>query len=235
MHGIASCNFLPYDFLTRLESCPPLLLRLRDTTRQIMTKLLVPVVLAITFVSTANMAQQPPGRSSLRGNLSVRPTSVTEQPGPSLDETMKWLQQRFPAPFDVDVKAGGHFSESVSYSTVLVDWKGCSAHFRSDREYNHNGENVKRSVEQTIPLGDVDPSRIQSYPLQVPGLLWDVPGINISTSYERRSILDTFQAPDQRSYYTNITFSDPSGQWEPRVITALQHAVEVCGGRPEIF
>ena len=94
---------------------------------------------------------------------------------------------------------------------------------------------MKRIVEQTIPLGDVDPSSIQAYPLQVPGLLWDVPGISISTSYERRSILDTFQAPDQHSSYTNITFTDPSGEWEPRVITALQHAVEICGGRPEVF
>jgi hypothetical protein len=71
--------------------------------------------------------------------------------------------------------------------------------------------------------------------LQVPGLLWDVPGISISTSYERRSILDTFQAPDQHSSYTNLTFTDPSGEWQTRVIAALQHAVEICGGRPGVF
>lgn len=200
-----------------------------------MTKLLVPVTLALTFTITSNTAQQIPGRTLLRRNVSARPAAENDQPGPSLDQTMKWLQQRFPAPFEVDVKAGGHFNETVSYSTVLVDWKGCSAHFRSAREYNHNGETAKRTVDQTIPLGDVDPSRIQSYPLQVPGLLWDVPGISISTSYERRTILDSFQAPDKHSYFTNITFSDPSGEWEPRVIAALQHAVVVCGGRPEIF
>ena len=199
-----------------------------------MIKLLLPVILASTLAISGS-AQQAPGRSSLRGNANARPAADNQQPGPSLDETMRWLQQRFPAPFEVEAKAGNHFNESVSYSTVLVDWKGCSAHFRSDREYNHNGESVKRTVEQTIPLGDIDPSSIQPYPLQVPGLLWDVPGISISTSYERRSILDTFQAPGQHSSYTNITFTDPSGEWEPRVITALQHAVEVCGGHPEIF
>jgi hypothetical protein len=188
--------------------------------RQTMIKLVFPVILALSFATTSGNAQPAPGRSA---------------PSPSLDETMKWLQERFPAPFEIEAKAGNHFNERVLYSTVLVDWKGCSAHFRSDREYNHNGESVKRTVEQTIPLGDVDPSSIQAYPLQVPGLLWDVPGISISTSYERHSILDTFQAPDQHSSYTNLTFTDPSGEWEPRVITALQHAVEICGGRPGVF
>ena len=200
-----------------------------------MIKLLLSVILASTFAVVSGTVQQVPGRSLLRESANARPVVDNEQPGPSLDETLRWLQQRFPAPFEVEAKAGTHFSESVSYSTVLVDWKGCSAHFRSNREYNHNGESVKRTVEQTIPLGDVDPSSIQAYPLQVPGLLWDVPGISISTSYERRSILDTFQAPDQRSSYTNLTFTDPSGEWEPRVITALQHAVEICGGRPGAF
>jgi hypothetical protein len=200
-----------------------------------MIKLLLPAIFGLTFAITSGSAQQASGSSSVRENANARSAADNSQPGPSLDDTMKWLQQRLPAPFEVEAKAGNHFNESVTYSTVLVDWKGCSAHFRSEREYNHNGENVKRTVEQTIPLGDVDPSRIQAYPLQVPGLLWDVPGISISTSYERRSILDTFQAPDPHSFYTNITFSDPSGEWEPRVITALQHAVEVCGGQPEIF
>jgi hypothetical protein len=200
-----------------------------------MTKLLVPVILTLTFTMTSSSAQQTQGRTLIRENVSARPAAENDQPGPSFDETMRWLQQRFPTPFEVDVKAGGHFNETVSYSTVLVGWKGCSAHFRSDREYKHNGETRKRTVEQTIPLGDVDPSSIQSYPLQVPGLLWDVPGIGISTSHERRTILDTFQAPNRHSSYTNITFSDPSGEWEPRVIAALQHAVEVCGGRPKVF
>ena len=200
-----------------------------------MMKLLVPVILALTFTITSNPAQQTAGRTPPRENANARQVAERDQPGLSLDDTMKWLQQRFPAPFEVDVKAGGHFKETVSYSTVLVDWKGCSAHFRSDREYNHNGKSEKTTVEQTIPLGDVDPSRIQPFPLQVPGLLWDVPGIGIATSYEKRSILDTFQTPDPHSSYTNITFSDPSGEWGPRVITALQHAVEVCGGQPEIF
>ena len=199
-----------------------------------MIRLLVPAVFALTFVAS-NAAQQTTNRPAIRERLSARPAADNYQPGPSFDETMRWLQQRLPSPFEVDVKAGGHFNESISYSTVLVDWKGCTAHFRSPREYNHNGENNKQTVEQTIPLGDVDPSKIQPYPLQVPGLLWDVPGISISTSYERRTIIDTFQAPDQRSYYTNITFSDLSGDLEPRVIAALQHAVEVCGGRPEVF
>jgi hypothetical protein len=200
-----------------------------------MTKLVVPAILALTFAVRSDTAQQTPGRTSTRENADAPAAAENDQPGPSLDQTMRWLQQRFPAPFEVDVKAGSHFTETVSYSTVLVDWKGCTAHFRSDREYNHNGETMKRTVEQSIPLGDVDPSSIQSYPLQVPGLLWDVPGISITTSYEKRTILDTFQAPDQHSYYTNITFSDPDGEWGPRVITALQHAVEICGGRPEIF
>jgi hypothetical protein len=199
-----------------------------------MIKLLLPV-LAVTFAITSGSAQQTPGPTALRENGGARAAAGTDQPGPSLNETMKWLQERFPAPFEIKAKAGNTFNERVSYSTVLVDWKGCSAHFRSDREYNHNGESVKTTVEQTIPLGDVDPSRIQSFPLQVPGLLWDVPGIGIATSYEKRSILDTFQAPDPHSSYTNITFSDPSGEWLPRVVTALQHAVEVCGGQPEIF
>jgi len=235
MHGIASCHFLLYDFLTWLESRPHLLFRFKDVYRQAMIKLLLPVVLAVTFAITPGNAQQNRGRTALRENAAARAAAGTDQPGPTLNETMEWLQERFPAPFEIEAKAGDHFNESVSYSTVLVDWKGCSAHFRSDREYNHNGESVKRIIEQTIPLGDIDPSRIQPYPLQVPGLLWDVPGISISTSYERRSILDTFQAPDPHSSYTNLTFTDPSGEWEPRVITALQHAVEVCGGRPEIF
>lgn len=95
-----------------------------------MTKLLVPVIMALTFTITSNTAQQIPGRTLLRRNVSARPAAEKDQPGPSLDQTMKWLQQRFPAPFEVDVKAGGHFNETVSYSTVLVDWKGCSAHFR---------------------------------------------------------------------------------------------------------
>jgi hypothetical protein len=165
----------------------------------------------------------------------ARPTPDTPQPDSSLDDTLRWIQQKLPAPFEVNVQAGGHLSETVSYSTVLVDWKGCSAHFRSERNHTINGEIDEHTVDQIIPLRDVDPSRIQPYPLQVPGLIWDVPGISISTAYERRTIVDTFQAPRQNSYYTNLTFTDPSGDLEPRIVAALQHAVEICGGRPETF
>ena len=167
----------------------------------------------------------------------ARPAADTPQPDSSLDDTLRWIQQRLPAPFEVNVQAGGHLSETVSYSTVLVDWKGCSAHFRSERSHTLNGEIDKHTVEQIIPLHDVDPSRIQLYPLQVPGLVWDVPGISISTSYERRSIVDTFQAP-QQTYYTNLTYTDElqdSDDTEPRMIAALRHAVAVCGGRPDTF
>jgi hypothetical protein len=165
----------------------------------------------------------------------ARPAADNPQPDSSLDDTLRWIQQKLPAPFEVNVQAGGHLSETVSYSTVLVDWKGCSAHFRSERYHTLNGEIDKHTVEQIIPLHDVDPSRIQPYPLQVPGLIWDVPGISISTSYERRTIVDTFQAPHQNSYYTNLTYTDPSEDSEPRLIAALQHAVAVCGGRPDTF
>jgi hypothetical protein len=200
-----------------------------------MAKFLFFSILALTFATTPDDAQRTETRALVRERLAARAPAETDQQNSSLNDTMKWLQQRLPTPFEVNVKAGGHFDETVSYSTVLVDWKGCSAHFRSDREHTFNGEIDKRTVDQIIPLGDVDPSSIQPYPLQVPGLVWDVPGISISTSYEKRSIIDTFQAPGRNSYYTNITFSDPSGDLEPRVIAALQHAVEVCGGHPETF
>jgi hypothetical protein len=167
----------------------------------------------------------------------ARLAADTPPPDSSLDDTLRWIQQRLPAPFEVNVQAGGHLSETVSYSTVLLDWKGCSAHFRSERNHTLNGEIDKHTVDQIIPLHDVDPSRIQLYPLQVPGLVWDVPGISISTSYERRTIVDTFQAP-QQTYYTNLTYTDESGDSEdsePRMIAALRHAVAVCGGRPDTF
>jgi len=67
-----------------------------------MTKLLAPVILALTFAITSNTAQQIPGRTLLRRNVSARPAAESNQPGPSLDETMKWLQQRLPSPFVVD-------------------------------------------------------------------------------------------------------------------------------------
>jgi hypothetical protein len=200
-----------------------------------MAKFLFLSILALTFAITPDDAQQTQTRALVRQRVAARAPAETGQQNSSLNDTMRWLQQRLPSPFEVDVKAGGHFDETVSYSTVLVDWKGCSAHFRSDREHTLNGEIDKRTVDQIIPLGDVDPSRIQPYPLQVPGLVWDVPGISISTSYERRTIIDTFQAPSPNSYYTNITFSDSSGESEPRVIAALRHAVAVCGGRPATF
>ena len=200
-----------------------------------MAKFLFLSILALTFAITPDDAQQTQTRALVRERLVARAPAEADQQNSSLNDTMKWLQQRLPSPFEVSVKAGGHFDETVSYSTVLVDWKACSAHFRSDREHTFNGEIDKRTVDQIIPLGDVDPSRIQPYPLQVPGLVWDVPGISISTSYERRTIIDTFQTPSRNSYYTNITFSDPSGDTEPRVIAALRHAVAVCGGRPETF
>jgi hypothetical protein len=180
-------------------------------------------------VHQQNVANVAPARAK------ARPAADTPQPDSSLDDTLRWVQQKLPAPFEVNVQAGGHLSETVSYSTVLVDWKVCSAHFRSERNHTLNGEIEKHTVDQIIPLHDVDPSRIQPYPLQVPGLIWDVPGISISTAYERRTIVDTFQAPRQNSYYTNLTFTDSTGDLEPRIVAALQHAVEVCGGRPETF
>jgi len=203
-----------------------------------MPKFLVLSILALTSELLLNAAQQVHQQNV--SNVAVarakaRPAADTPQPDSSLDDTLRWLQQKLPSPFEVEVQAGGHLSETVSYSTVLLDWKGCSAHFRSERNHTFNGEIDKHTVDQIIPLRDVDPSSIQPYPLQVPGLIWDVPGISISTSYERRTIVDTFQAPHQNSYYTNLTFTDPSGDLEPRIIAALQHAVEVCGGHPETF
>jgi hypothetical protein len=180
-------------------------------------------------VHQQNVANVTPARAK------ARPRADTPQPDSSLDDTLRWIQQKLPAPFEVNVQAGGHLNETVSYSTILVDWKGCSAHFRSERNHAFNGEIDKHTVDQIIPLHDVDPSRIQPYPLQVPGLIWDVPGISISTAYERRTIVDTFQAPHQNSYYTNLTLTDPSGDLEPRIVAALQHAVDICGGRPETF
>jgi hypothetical protein len=200
-----------------------------------MAKFLFLSFLALTFGITLHAARQTQTRALVRERVPARAPSEIDQQNSSLNDTLRWLQQRLPSPFQVDVKAGGRFDETVSYSTVLVDWKGCSAHFRSEREHTFNGEIDKHTVDQIIPLGDVDPSRIQPYPLQVPGLVWDVPGISISTAYDRRTIVDTFQAPSHNSYYTNITFSDPSGDTEPRVIAALQHAVQICGGHPQTF
>jgi hypothetical protein len=196
------------------------------------------LALTLTLAFVVHAAQQARERNVANVTKlkpKVRPAADVDPPSSSLDDTLRWIQQRFPAPFQVDVQAGGHLQETVSYSTVLVDWKGCSAHFRSDREHTINGEIDKHTVDQIIPLGDVDPDRIQPYPLQVPGLIWDVPGISISTAYERPTIIDTFQSPRQNSYYTNLTFTDASGNLEAHVIAALRHAVEICGGRPGSF
>jgi hypothetical protein len=187
------------------------------------------------LLSAAQQVRQQDVSSVASARAKTQPAADTPQPDSSLDDTLRWIQQRLPAPFEVDVQAGGHLSETVSYSTVLVDWKGCSAHFRSERNHTLNGEIDKHTIDQIIPLHDVDPSRIQPYPLQVPGLIWDVPGISISTSYERRTIVDTFQAPHQNTYYTNLTYTDPLEDSEPRLIAALQHAVAICGGRPDTF
>ena len=205
-----------------------------------MSKVLLLFLLALTSELLLNAAQQVHQQdvsSVAPARERPRPAADTPQPDSSLDDTLRWIQQKLPAPFEVNVQAGGHLSETVSYSTVLVDWKGCSAHFRSERNHTFNGEIDKHTVDQIIPLHDVDPSRIQLYPLQVPGLVWDVPGISISTSYERRTIVDTFQAPHQ-TYYTNLTYTDESEDSEdsePRMIAALRHAVAVCGGRPDTF
>ena len=203
-----------------------------------MPKFLVLSLFALIFglmLNAAQEAHQQNVASVAAVRAKARPAPDNPQPDSSLDDTLRWIQQKLPAPFEVDVQAGGHLKETVSYSTILVDWKGCSAHFRSERNHTFNGEIDKHTVEQIIPLHDVDPSRIQAYPLQVPGLIWDVPGLSISTSYERRTIVDTFQAPHQNTYYTNLTYSDPLEDSEPRLIAALQHAVAVCGGRPDTF
>ncbi len=203
-----------------------------------MPKFLFFSLLALTSGLLLNAAQQVHQQtvsSVAPARAKARPSADTPQPDSSLDDTLRWIQQKLPAPFEVNVQAGGHLSETVSYSTALVDWKGCSAHFRSERNHTLNGETDKHTVDQIIPLHDVDPSRIQPYPLQVPGLIWDVPGISISTSYERRTIVDTFQAPHQNTYYTNLTYTDSLEDSGPRLIAALQHAVAVCGGRPDTF
>lgn len=205
-----------------------------------MSKFLILSLLALAsglLLGATQQVHQQQVSSIVPARAKARPVADTPQPDSSLDDTLRWIQQRLPAPFEVDVQAGGHLSETVSYSTVLVDWKGCSAHFRSERNHTLNGEIDKHTVDQIIPLHDVDPSRIQLYPLQVPGLVWDVPGISISTSYERRTIVDTLQAP-QQTYYTNLTYTDESEDSEdsePRMIAALRHAVAVCGGRPDTF
>ena len=205
-----------------------------------MSKFLLLSLLALVsglLLDATQQVHQQKVSSIAPARAKARLAADTPQPDSSLDDTLRWIQQRLPAPFEVDVQAGGHLSETVSYSTVLVDWKGCSAHFRSERNHTLNGQIDKHTVDQIIPLHDVDPSRIQLYPLQVPGLVWDVPGISISTSYERRSIVDTFQAP-QQTYYTNLTYTDESQDSEdsePRMIAALRHAVAVCGGRPDTF
>jgi hypothetical protein len=194
------------------------------------------ISLTVGFIlSAAQQARQQNVASKAAVRDRSRPAADVDPPSSSLDDTLRWIQQRFPSPFQVDVQAPGRVRETVSYSTILVDWKGCSAHFRSDREHTFNGEIDKHTVDQIIPLGDVDPGTIQPYPLQVPGLIWDVQGISIATAYERPTIVDSFQAPHQNSYYTNLTFTDPSGEVEPRLIAALQHAVEVCGGRRTTF
>jgi hypothetical protein len=203
-----------------------------------MRKFLVLSLFALIFgliLNAAQEAHQQNVASAAAVRAKARTAPDNPQPDSSLDDTLRWIQQKLPAPFEVDVQAGGHLKETVSYSTILVDWKGCSAHFRSERNHTLNGEIDKHTVEQIVPLHDVDPSRIQPYPLQVPGLIWDVPGISISTSYERRTIVDTFQAPHQNTYYTNLTYTDPLEDSEPRLIAALQHAVAVCGGRPDTF
>ena len=199
-----------------------------------MSKFLFLSLLALSFGITLQAARQNQVRL-VRERAPARPPAEVDQQNSSLNDTMRWLQQRFPSPFQVDVKARGHFDETVSYSTVLVDWKGCSAHFRSERRHTFNGQIDEHTVDQIIPLGDVDPSRIQPFPLQVSGLVWDVPGISIATVYDRRTIVDTFQAPGPSSYYTNITFSDPNGELESRVIAALRHAVQLCGGQTQTF
>jgi len=155
------------------------------------------------LLSAAQQVHQQDVSNVAPARAKTRPAADTPQPDSSLDDTLRWIQQRLPAPFEVDVQAGGHLNETVSYSTVLVDWKGCSAHFRSERNHTFNGEIDKHTVDQIIPLHDVDPSRIQLYPLQVPGLVWDVPGISISTSYERRTIVTPSKRPTRPTTRTS--------------------------------
>jgi hypothetical protein len=127
-----------------------------------MPKILVLSILALTSGLMLNAAQQVHQQNVANVaevRAKARPVPDTPQPDSSLDDTLRWIQQKLPAPFEVDVQAGGHLSETVPYSTVLVDWKGCSVHFRSERNHTLNGEIDKHTVEQIIPLRDVDPSR----------------------------------------------------------------------------
>src|SRR5437016_4449254 len=104
-----------------------------------------------SFAVLLNAAQQVrqqnvSSTSALRAK--TPPASEVPPPNSTLDETLRWIQQKFPSPFEVNVQAGGSLRETVSYSTTLVDWKGCTVHFRSEREHTFNGEIDKHTVDQ---------------------------------------------------------------------------------------
>src|SRR5258708_23651263 len=104
------------------------------------------------LLSAAQQVHQQDVSNVAPARAKTRPAADTPQPDSSLDDTLRWIQQRLPAPFEVDVQAGGHLNETVSYSTVLVDLKGCSAHFPSERHHTFNREVHQHTAHQTHSL-----------------------------------------------------------------------------------
>jgi hypothetical protein len=157
---------------------------------------------------------------------------VAQQVGPSLEETTTWLTQAFVDYGPVTEARGSVLGASIP--TVAIT--GCQVTLAIKR--SNDGQAYLTQTDQ-FSFGSLDPESITTspHPSSSPGMIDSWTSINVHSTASPQ-ITETYTDGDG-SKSTTVS----SVQWvmhiedpfTPRFVSALKHAIQLCGGKKAAF
>jgi hypothetical protein len=192
-------------------------------------------------------------------------SSSSQAEQPDLKETIEWINQTYnPLPSyknhsvrESQVVENGIYV-TIDRKTTILRLDGCAATIEEKQDPNLRlSTDVHLVTEtETFNLGDIDPTRIKVEKIAGtaaamrcdinPDLTCDEAEIGLHTRNQKQAIKDhrVMEYPKETgAAHMSVTDSlDDSAflfvndlEYLPRLVTALKHGIELCGGKPSSF
>jgi hypothetical protein len=192
---------------------------------------------------------EPPQKNS---SILSREQKVTPpDKGPSLDETLVWLQGQFAAHGDYTFcqPLTGSAWSGHTYDTTVATFDGCVLGLRIQDygTFEDGGARPQtRAYECAIPLGDLNATDITIRQVQGCGPEWQQFVVTLATYTGAKTIRVRYTAAtktdagvetvaDERLTWNVVSFGFEDKAIAERIAKGLSHAIKLCGGKESPF
>lgn len=153
--------------------------------------------------------------------LTEGPKVLSQEKSPSKEETLRWLEKTIS-------DYGSFQNDSGSFRTVIesTNFDGCNISWRETLTTKYDGSEKTYKGETIIPLGDLDPSKLEVESYDDKMYMMHKWFVVLHTSNDRASIQATVNGEKRKNKKTTIEFKDES--IARRVAKAFTHAIKLC-------